>query len=489
MLFDFNIFNIGRTRLLLVAVLLFSAVAAGAQSGVTVTGTVSDSDGNPLIGAAVMEQGTNNGAVTDIDGKYSIVVRGAGSVLVFNSLSYMTETMTVGDRNVINVALKDDALSLSESVVTGYGRTVSRDKLTAAISKVSGEVLENGVRSNALSALAGTVTGVRVATTSGQPGSSPSIVIRGGAALDGSGTPLYVIDGIQRDNMDDINANDIESIEILKDAAATALYGAKANAGVVLVTTKRGHVGKAEISFKANVGLNYLRKTNEFLSADDYLYYMRLAAHRSGNDALLTSSGPYGTGNDYYADGNAAVEGVYSPMFLSDENAFLLDQGYKAMTDPITGQTIIYNEFTPSEVSVRGMALTQDYNVSASGGNEKGKYYASLGYYDENGFPVVSGYDRISFVTNGSYKITDWLESVSSLNFSRSNSTQVSDYIGGGDANFFGIMFSAPPTMRQYNLDGDPIICTTNWENGNWDAAKDSFTGGTQTTSSRWPRA
>lgn len=475
MLFDFNIFNIGRTRLLLVAVLLFSAVAAGAQSGVTVTGTVSDSDGNPLIGAAVMEQGTNNGAVTDIDGKYSIVVRGAGSVLVFNSLSYMTETMTVGDRNVINVALKDDALSLSESVVTGYGRTVSRDKLTAAISKVSGEVLENGVRSNALSALAGTVTGVRVATTSGQPGSSPSIVIRGGAALDGSGTPLYVIDGIQRDNMDDINANDIESIEILKDAAATALYGAKANAGVVLVTTKRGHVGKAEISFKANVGLNYLRKTNEFLSADDYLYYMRLAAHRSGNDALLTSSGPYGTGNDYYADGNAAVEGVYSPMFLSDENAFLLDQGYKAMTDPITGQTIIYNEFTPSEVSVRGMALTQDYNVSASGGNEKGKYYASLGYYDENGFPVVSGYDRISFVTNGSYKITDWLESVSSLNFSRSNSTQVSDYIGGGDANFFGIMFSAPPTMRQYNLDGDPIICTTNWENGNWDAAKDSF--------------
>ena len=187
MLFDFNIFNIGRTRLLLVAVLLFSAVAAGAQSGVTVTGTVSDSDGNPLIGAAVMEQGTNNGAVTDIDGKYSIVVRGAGSVLVFNSLSYMTETMTVGDRNVINVALKDDALNLSESVVTGYGRTVSRDKLTAAISKVSGEVLENGVRSNALSALAGTVTGVRVATTSGQPGSSPSIVIRGGAALDGSG--------------------------------------------------------------------------------------------------------------------------------------------------------------------------------------------------------------------------------------------------------------------------------------------------------------
>ncbi len=471
----FSKINTGRFSVLLAAMLLFSAVEAGAQSRLTVTGTVYDSDGEPLPGAAVMEQGTNNGTITDLDGKYSIEVRSSESVLVFNSLSFMTEDRKVGNQSIINIEMQDDALSLTESVVTGYGRTVTKDKLTAAISKVSGEVLESGVRSNALSALAGTVTGVRVATTSGQPGSSPSIVIRGGAALDGTGTPLYVIDGVQRDNMDDINSNDIESIEILKDAAATALYGAKANAGVVLVTTKSGHVGKAEISFKANVGLNYLRKTNEFLEADDYLYYLRLAAHRSGNDAALSAAGPYGTGNDYYADGNSSAAGVYSTMFLTDENSFLLDQGWKSMTDPITGKTIIYDEFTPSEVSVRPMALTQDYNISASGGNEKGKYYASLGYYDETGFPVVSGYDRISFVTNGSYKITGWLESVSSLKFSRANSTQVSDYIGGGEANFFGIMFSAPPTMRQYNLDGDPVICTTNWENGNWEAAQDSF--------------
>ena len=142
-----------------------------------------------------------------------------------------------------------------------------------------------------------------------------------------------MIDGVQREDMNDINANDIESIEILKDAAATALYGARANAGVVLVTTKRGRVGRAEISFKANVGLNYLRKTNEFLEADDYLYYLRLASYRSGNIAALSAAGPFGTGNVLSADGNKSAEGVYSPMFLSDENAYLLKQGYKSMID------------------------------------------------------------------------------------------------------------------------------------------------------------
>lgn len=453
--------------MLAVVLALFSVAVAGAQGRFTVTGKVSDASGKPMVGVTIIEQGTTNGTTTGLDGTYSLVVKDDRSVLQFSSLGYTSQSVTVGSKNEIDVSLSEDAINMSEVVVTGYGRTVTKDKLTAAISKVSSDVLEKGVRSNALTALAGTVTGVRIASTTGQPGAAPSIVIRGGAALDGTGSPLYVIDGVQREDMNDINANDIESIEILKDAAATALYGARANAGVVLVTTKRGRVGRAEISFKANVGLNYLRKTNEFLEADDYLYYLRMASYRSGNIAALSAAGPFGTGNVLSVDGNKSAEGVYSPMFLSDENAYLLKQGYKSMIDPITGKTIIYSEFTASDASVRDLALTQDYNISASGGNDRGRYYASLGYYDESGFPVISYYKRLSFVTNGSYKITPWLESTSSLNFSRSDSRQVSDYIGGGEANFFGIMFSAPPTMRHYNPDGEEIIPTTNWENGN----------------------
>lgn len=217
--------------MLAVVLALFSVAVAGAQGRFTVTGKVSDASGKPMVGVTIIEQGTTNGTTTGLDGTYSLVVKDDRSVLQFSSLGYTSQSVTVGSKNEIDVSLSEDAINMSEVVVTGYGRTVTKDKLTAAISKVSSDVLEKGVRSNALTALAGTVTGVRIASTTGQPGAAPSIVIRGGAALDGTGSPLYVIDGVQREDMNDINANDIESIEILKDAAATALYGARANAG------------------------------------------------------------------------------------------------------------------------------------------------------------------------------------------------------------------------------------------------------------------
>ena len=275
-----------RIYLILVSVLL--SVASFAQNAITIKGMVSDSQGEPMIGATVMEKGTSNGTTTDAAGEYTIKVRSSNAVLIYTSLSYVTVEQPIKGKTVINVTMEDDALSLSEVVVTGYGQTVTKDKLTAAISKVTSDEIGRGSHGNALQTLSGAVTGVRVATTTGQPGTSPSIVIRGGAALDGSGTPLYIIDGVQKPDMSDINSHDIESIEILKDAAATALYGAKANAGVVMVTTKQGREGKAEISFKANAGLNYLRNTNEFLDGADYLYYLRMAAYRSGNIASLS---------------------------------------------------------------------------------------------------------------------------------------------------------------------------------------------------------
>ena len=455
--------------------LCFPAFSAYAQKSEKITGTVTDSHGEPLIGVTVIERGTNNGVTTGIDGKYSIVLYKDNSTLVFSSLTYVTVEEPVKSRDLIDVILKDDALSLTEAVVTGYGQVVSKDKLTAAISKVTSDEIGRGSHGNALKALSGTVTGVMITSSTGQPGSSPNIVIRGGAALDGSGTPLYIVDGVQRPGLSDINSNDIESIEMLKDAAATALYGAKANAGVVMVTTKQGREGKAEISFKANVGLGKMRETYDFLEADDYLYYMRLAAYRSGNIAALSAPGPYGVGNVYESDGNESVDGIYSTMFLTDANKILLDQGYKSMIDPITGKTIIYDEFSAKDGSVRDMAITQDYNISASGGNSKGKYYMGLGYYNEQGFPIISNYERISVLGNASYKITPWLESRTNLSFSKADSRNVKDYISGDEKNFFGIMYSAPPTMREFNPSGEKIICTTNWENGNWGAAQDFF--------------
>lgn len=463
------------TCLLLACVMLLLAGATTAQNRHTVVGKITDASGAPIIGATVVETGTTNGVTSGVDGSYQITVKNNKGSLTFSSLGYSTQDVSVGAKNTIHVKLEEDAINMSEVIVTGYGRTVTKDKLTAAISKVSGDILEKGVRSNALHALAGTVTGVRVSSTSGQPGAAPNIVIRGGAALNGSGKPLYVVDGVQKDDMNDINSNDIESMEILKDAAATALYGAKANAGVVLVTTKSGRTGKAEVAFKVNYGLNYIRHTFDFLEADDYLYYLRRASYNAGNLAALSAAYPFGTGNDYYADGNKRAEGVYSTMFLTKDNAFLLNQGYKQMIDPITGKTIIYSAFKSSDDSIREVAATQDYNVSISGGNEKGKYYASLGYYDEGGFPVMSMYNRLSFTTNGSYKITPWLTSNSAFSFTKSESRDLEDYRSSGEEEFFGIMFSSPPVMRRTNLDGDLIVCTTAYQHGNWSVLQDKF--------------
>ena len=170
------------------------------QKKVTVNGVVLDDTREPLIGVSVLVKGSQQGTVTDLDGKYTLTLTKSKSVLAFSYIGYVQQNIHVDGRKNITVVMKDDAIGLQEVIVTGYGKTVTKDKLTAAISKGSSEVLEKGVRSNPLTALAGTVTGVRVTQTSGQPGAGPSIQVRAGASLNGSGSPLYIIDGVQKDD-------------------------------------------------------------------------------------------------------------------------------------------------------------------------------------------------------------------------------------------------------------------------------------------------
>ena len=189
-------------KVILMAVVMFCTLSSlYAQVGQTVTGVVKDTEGEPLIGVSVLEIGTSNGAITNLDGQYTLTLTKNKSVLAFSYIGYTKQEISVSGRKSIIVVMKEDAVGLQEVIVTGYGKTVTKDKLTAAISKVSSEVLERGVRANPLTALAGTVTGVRVTQTSGQPGSGPSIQVRAGASLDGKGSPLYIIDGVQKDDM------------------------------------------------------------------------------------------------------------------------------------------------------------------------------------------------------------------------------------------------------------------------------------------------
>ena len=215
-------------------------------------------------------------------------------------------------------------------------------------------------------------------------------------------------------------------MEVLKDAGATAIYGARANDGVILVTTKRGKSGRAEVSLKAKFGLNYFKNSYEFLDAGDYIYWMRMGyknaymgdmKHPDGSAvkawsslSSLTSATPYGTGNAYFAsdgvtplDGNKTSSAIWSTMKYTDNLAFLLDQGWQTMIDPIYGDKLIYKNTDISDFNVQTPAFSQDYNLSVSGGNEKGNYYAGLGYNKSDGTAYGNWYKRITFTFNADY--------------------------------------------------------------------------------------
>ena len=304
------------------------------QQSETATGTVVDAMG-PVIGASVVVKGTTNGVITDFDGNFSIPGVKKGAILEISFVGYATKEVT-WNGTPLNVTLEEDTKVLDEVVVTAYGGKTLRSKMTNSIAKVDNEVLESGLHSNPAQAHSGTVAGLQVRQTSGDPGATPTLIRRGGTGLDGSGSPLVIVDGAQR-SLSDINPADIESMEVMKDAGATAIYGARAANGVVLVTTKRGKEGYSAINVRAKFGLNYFHDNYNFLGARDYLYWMRKSYQRAAsygatNLNSLNGVQPYGTGNIYFnndgtpADGNKVNAANWSTMKYTDDLAFLLDQ-------------------------------------------------------------------------------------------------------------------------------------------------------------------
>lgn len=444
------------------------------QEKVTIKGTVTDINGEPIIGANIIENGTTNGTITDIDGQFSLQVD-KDAKLMISYIGYITQTLPVGQNHFLKIALREDNKTLEEVVITGYGGTQLRSKMTNSIAKVDNSVLTNGTYTNPAQALSGAVAGLRVQQTSGKPNATPTLVLRGGTNLDGSGSPLIIVDGAVRESLSDVNSEDIESMEVMKDAGATAIYGARASNGVVLVTTKKGTAGRTEVNLSAKVGMNFFHSQYEFLDAHDYIYYMRSAFHRSshiwqdqsGNwrgfasDATLSGTQPYGTGNRYFdangnvLNGNKDNTAVWGLMNYTDDLAFLLKQGWQTMDDPVNpGQKLIYADNQLKDYNIKSPAISQDYNLSVSGGNDKGHYYASLGYNHSEGNAANNWYRRLNFTINADYKIKPWLTSNSSLSFTDSKWDD-----GGagyaGEANYFSTTLSVPPTFRVKSPDGD----------------------------------
>lgn len=445
-------FNLMRGVSVMLAWLL--AVVLYAQN-ITVKGNVTDNVfKEPVIGATIVIQGTANGTVTDYDGNFTLPNVPSDAKLEFSYVGMKSQVVDVAGRTTINIVMTEDVELLEEVVVTGYGGKQLRSKVTSSIAKVSEETLTVGVYSNPAQALSGAVSGLRVIQSSGNPGAAPAIVLRGGTNLDGSGSPLIMVDGQLRESLSDINPEDIESMEVLKDAGATALYGARASNGVVLVTTKTGKAGRAEINFKAKLGLNYRNDTHDFLGAEDYIRYQRIAYNESpwANKSGLTGGTPYGTGNVI------GPRTQWNLMEMSDDNSYLLGHGWQTMIDPLDpNSTLIFKGIKPSDYNFNAPTVTQDYNINMSGGNDKGSYYAGVGYNHSEGLPITSFYERYSFVLNSDYKINDWLKTTSNFNYNRANWRSMPGS-QGSEANYFGRILSVPPTARYEDEDGNATL-------------------------------
>ena len=342
----------------------------------TATGVVKDKAGEPMIGVNVLVKGTTNGTITDFDGNFTINDVPAGSTLVVSYIGYLSQEVKAG-QNLI-VVLEEDNKTLDEVVVIGYG-TVKRRDLTGSVASVTGEKLAANPVANVAQALQGQLPGVSVIAQDGRPGASMSIRVRGGGSITQSNDPLFIVDGVQVNSIDDIPADNIESIDVLKDAASTAIYGARGANGVILVTTKGGKEGKVSVKYNMYYQIKENPELLETMNAYDHVY---------NTWAYATA---YGAS---YGDGVASYYGLGS-KYGNHLNDYKNVAAHNYINDLM--QT----------------ASTWNHDISLSGGSEKTKFYASVNYMDDEGIRVKSGFKR----WGGNFKLTQKINSKLTADF------------------------------------------------------------------------
>ncbi len=402
---------------------LLATTALFAQT--KVTGTVSDDIG-PVIGASVMEKGTSNGAITDLDGNYVITVK-PGATLVFSSIGYATQEIAVGSRTVINVLLKEDTEFLDEVVVVGYG-TMKRSDLSGASVSMKEEDLKGSIISSLDQSLQGRAAGVSAVQTSGAPGSSSSIRVRGQATVNANAEPLYVIDGVIIQGggnsggdfglgglgngkvstispLATINPADIVSMEILKDASATAIYGAQGANGVVLITTKHGKAGDAKFSYDGMVAVSRQTSRIDMMNLREFAEYY--------NDMV--------------------------DLGLVDHNGWYADPS-------------ILGKGTNWQDEVFRTALQHQHQVSAQGGSEKVQYYVSGSYMNQEGTIIGSNFNRLSFRTNLDAQLKEWLKLGVNATYAITNDNIK---LADGQEGVIFYSLSTLPDIPVYDLDGN----------------------------------
>ncbi|QEH42965.1 TonB-dependent receptor [Chitinophaga sp. XS-30] len=382
---------------------------------IPVSGLVSDDKGQALPGVTVQVKGTSAGTVTDNDGKFSITVSGSDAVLEFSYLGFARQERPVGTTTVFNITLQPSNEGLNEVVVVGYGTVMKKD-LTGSLTQVKSREINAVPAANVLQALSGRAAGVHVLQNNGSPGGPVSVRIRGTNSIMGSNEPLYVVDGfpVSGTNPTVLNNMDIETIDILKDASATAIYGSRGANGVVLITTKRGKAGKTKVDFETSYSTQSLRKKLDLMNAKEYAIFYN---ERAVND----NQQPY----------------------FTQEQIDNFGEGYD-------WQDLVFQ--------TAPMQLT---SLNVSGGNEKTQFSLSGSVFAQNGIVKGSDYNRYSLRTNINHEISKKFSVNFSGTFSRLQ-TDRKDSRGGSRGNsMIAAAISAPPTLTPYNDDGSYRVLAT----------------------------
>jgi TonB-linked SusC/RagA family outer membrane protein len=395
-----------KRHLLVVCVMLlfFSGQVLGQER--VVSGKVtSQDDGSPIPGVNVLLKGTSTGAASDADGNYSISVTGDNAVLVFSFIGYQTAEVSVGNRSVVDVQIATDVTQLTEVVVVGYGTQLKQD-LTGNIAKVSGEAIQNIPVTSFEQAIQGRAAGVLMTSQNGKLGQAINIRIRGSSSISASNEPLYVVDGmiITADNLSsngaatsplaDLNPNDIESLQILKDASAAAIYGSRGANGVVVITTKRGKAGKTNFSANLQFGTSEPTRQRDFLNSAQYIELMSESAY---NNDLADGFDPINNPGDY--------PGSWLEYWEDTMDFLQGDTEWRNLETNTNWEEEAYQK-----------ASLKSFDLTASGGNDKTTFAASLGYIDQDGILIGNAFKRISGRLNLDHKASDKLSLGFNLN-------------------------------------------------------------------------
>ena len=460
-----------RRQVLLLLFSLFAIVGFAQQR--TVTGTVvSAEDGLPVIGASVHVKGTSQGATTDLDGKYSIKVNENAS-LTFSYVGMQPKTVQVGNQSVINVTLTSSSTQLDEVVVTAMGIREEKKKLNFAVQSLNADEVTAGQSANFVNSLQGKIAGVQVSGSGGSPNSSSQIIIRAISSINSgqNNEPLFIIDGMPMrgggSSAGDINPNDIESIDILKDAASAALYGARGAAGVIIITTKSGKNRDAEITVDAKWGANTRAVQDYDVITDPGEYY----------EAYYAQFANYGAANGLSGDqlntwaNNIMLKNLGYNIYTVPDGQQLIGTDGKLNPNATLGRTFTRNGknyyMTNDDWNdvAYNTAMRQEYTLTARGASDRASFYTSLGYLKDDGVIDASSYERISARIKADYQAKSWLKlgvNAQYLHSKQESSPNLDASMSSGNLMYYTAMIAPiyPVYVRMMGDDGKPYIAT-----------------------------